>query len=150
MGNSSQESLCAWQTQKFNLETTRTEGQITHQKNWKRITKQTSRRRVTPPLVTRLVDNGASIEEALTSIVDSIGVQNEQMSLRMSELERAVQVEREYLSEDINRSRQEVRSQQKRKTLGVKDGWILGRRLFAIEEGSWVIERLYGDMTERL
>ena len=28
--------------------------------------------RVTPPLVTPLVDNGASIEEALTNIVDSI------------------------------------------------------------------------------
>ena len=41
--------------------------------------------RVTPPLVTPLVDNGASIDEALTNIVDSIGEQNEQMSLRMSE-----------------------------------------------------------------
>ena len=29
--------------------------------------------RVTPPLVTPLVDNGASIEEALTNIVGSIG-----------------------------------------------------------------------------
>ena len=36
--------------------------------------------RVTPPLVTPLVDNGASIEEALTNIVGSIGEQNEQMS----------------------------------------------------------------------
>ena len=43
---------------------------------------------VTPPLVTPLVDNGSSIEEALTNIVDSIREQNEQMSLRMSELER--------------------------------------------------------------
>ena len=42
--------------------------------------------RVTPPLVTLLVDNGASIEEALTNIVGSIGEQNEQMSLRLSEL----------------------------------------------------------------
>ena len=32
-------------------------------------------------------DNGASIEEVLTSIVDNIGEQNEQMSLRLSELE---------------------------------------------------------------
>ena len=41
--------------------------------------------RVTPPLVTPLVDNyGASIEEALTKIVGSIGEQNEQMSLRRS------------------------------------------------------------------
>ena len=50
--------------------------------------------RVTPPLVTPRVDNGASIEEALTNIVGSIGEPNEQMSLRMSELERAVHVER--------------------------------------------------------
>ena len=44
--------------------------------------------RVTPPLVTPLVDNGASIQEALTNIVGSTGEQNEQMSLRMSEIER--------------------------------------------------------------
>ena len=40
--------------------------------------------RVTPPLVTPLVDNGAALEEALNNIVDSIGEQNEQMSIRMS------------------------------------------------------------------
>ena len=33
--------------------------------------------KVTPPLVTPLVDNGASIEEALTNIVFSIGEQND-------------------------------------------------------------------------
>ena len=70
--------------------------------------------RVTPPLVTPLVDNGASIEEALTNIVGSIGEQNEQMSLRKSELERAVHVERENLREEINRNRQEVRNSEKR------------------------------------
>ena len=44
--------------------------------------------RVTPPLVTPLVDNGASIEGAVvTNIVGSIGEQNEQMSIRMSKLE---------------------------------------------------------------
>ena len=48
---------------------------------------------MTSPLVTPLVDNRASIEEALTNIVDSIGEQSEQMSLRMSELERAVRLE---------------------------------------------------------
>ena len=64
--------------------------------------------RVTPPLVTPLVDNGEALEEALNSIVGSIGEQNEQMSLRMSELERAVHVERERLREEINRNRQEV------------------------------------------
>ena len=45
---------------------------------------------VTPPLVTPLVDNGASIEEAFTNKLGSIGEQNEQMPLRMSELESAV------------------------------------------------------------
>ena len=50
--------------------------------------------RVTPPLVTPLIENGASIEEALSNIVGSIGEQNEQMSIRMSELERAVNVEK--------------------------------------------------------
>ena len=43
--------------------------------------------RVTPPLVTLLVENEASLEEALNNIVSSIGEQNEQMSIRMSELE---------------------------------------------------------------
>ena len=70
--------------------------------------------RVTPPLVTPLVDNGVSIEEALTNIVGSIGKQIEQMSIRMSELERAVHVERESLREEINRNRQEVGRSEKR------------------------------------
>ena len=48
--------------------------------------------KVTPPLVTPLVENGASIEEALTNILGSIGEQNEHMSLKMSELEKAVHV----------------------------------------------------------
>ena len=64
--------------------------------------------RVTPPLVTPLVDNGAALEEALNNIVGSIGEQNEQMSLRMIELERAVHIERESLREEINCYRQEV------------------------------------------
>ena len=63
---------------------------------------------VTPPLVTPLVIKRASIEEALTSIVDSLGEQNEQMSLRICELERAAHIERENLREEINRNRQEV------------------------------------------
>ena len=70
--------------------------------------------RVTPPLVTPLVDNGVSIEEALTNIVGSIGEQNEQMSIRMSELERAVHVEREGMREEINRNRQDVGRSEKR------------------------------------
>ena len=59
--------------------------------------------RVTPALVTPLVDNGASIEEALNNIVGSIGEQNEQMSIRKSELERAIHVERESLREEIKK-----------------------------------------------
>ena len=70
--------------------------------------------RVTPPLVTPQVDNGASIEEALNNIVGSIGEQNEQMSIRMSELERAVHIERESLREEKNRNRQEVGKNEKR------------------------------------
>ena len=70
--------------------------------------------RVTPSLVTPLVDNGAALEEALNNIVDSLGEQNEQMSIRMSELERAVHIERESLREEINRNRQEVGRSEKR------------------------------------
>ena len=76
--------------------------------------------RVTTPLVTPLVDNGLSIEEALTNIVGSIGEQNEQKSIRMSELERAVHVERESLREETNRNRQEV--SRSTKTLEGKNG----------------------------
>ena len=70
--------------------------------------------RVTPPLVTPLMDNGAALEEASNNIVGSLGEQNEQMSIRMSELERAVHIERESLREEINRNRQEVGRSEKR------------------------------------
>ena len=70
--------------------------------------------RVTPPLVTPLVDNGVALEEALNNIVGSIGEQNEQMSIRMSELGRAVHIERVSLREEINRNRQEVGRSEKR------------------------------------
>ena len=70
--------------------------------------------RVTPPLVTPLVDNGVALEEALNSIVGTIGEQNEHMSIRMSELERAVHIERESLREEMNRNRQEVDRSEKR------------------------------------
>ena len=69
---------------------------------------------MTPPLVTPLVDNGSSSEEALTNIVGNIGEQNEQITLRLSELERSVHVERENLREEINRNRQEVSRSEKR------------------------------------
>ena len=71
-------------------------------------TKLPGTNRVAPPLVTPLVDNGTALEEALNNIVGSIGEQNEQMSIRMSELERAVHIERESLREEINRNIQEV------------------------------------------
>ena len=70
--------------------------------------------RVTPQLVTPLVDNGTALEDVLNNIVDSIGEQNEQMSIRMSELERAVHVEKESLREEKNRNRQEVGRCEKR------------------------------------
>ena len=70
--------------------------------------------RAAPPLVTPLVNIGAALEEALNNIVDSLGEQNEQMSIRMSELERAVHIERESLREEINHNRQEVGRSEKR------------------------------------
>ena len=41
-----------------------------------------------PPLVTPLVDTGASMEDALTRIVDTMGEQSEQMSIRMLSISR--------------------------------------------------------------
>ena len=76
--------------------------------------------RVTPPLVTPLVENGAALEEALNKIVDSLGEQNEQMSIRISELERAVHIERDSLRE--RNKPQQTRSWQERKTLERKNG----------------------------
>ena len=70
--------------------------------------------RPAPSYLGTLVDNGASIEEALKNIVCSIGEQNEQMSIRMSELEMAVHVERGSLREEISRNRQEVSRSEKR------------------------------------
>ena len=64
--------------------------------------------------MTPLVDNGAALEGALNNIVDSLGEQNEQMSIRLSELERAVHIERESLREEINCNRQEVGRSEKR------------------------------------
>ena len=69
---------------------------------------------MTLPPMTPLVEKGASIEEALTNIVGSIGEQNEQMSIKISRLERAVHVERESLRQEINRNRQEASRSEKR------------------------------------
>ena len=77
-------------------------------------TKLPGTERVTPPLVKPLVDNGAALEETLNHIVDSIGEQNEQMSIRMSELEKAVRIERKSQGEEINHNRQEVGRSKKR------------------------------------
>ena len=59
---------------------------------------------MTPPLVTPLVENGI-IRRSLDQHSEQLGEQNEQMSIRMSELERAVHVEREILREKLNRNR---------------------------------------------
>ena len=64
--------------------------------------------------MTPLVDNGAALEEALSNIVGSLGEQNEQMSIRMSELERAVHIESESL-------REEIKPQQTRKLAEAKN-----------------------------
>ena len=69
--------------------------------------------RVTTSLGTPLVDNGTTMEEALICIVDSMFEQSEQMSKRMSALERAVHVERGSLREEINRNRQKVDKSEK-------------------------------------
>ena len=79
--------------------------------------------RVTPPHVTPLVDNGASIDEALTNIVGIIGEHIEQMTFRMSELERAIHVERENLREDIDHNRQEVSRSEKRLKERTDEHW---------------------------
>ena len=60
------------------------------------------------------VQPGSINRRSLDEHSDSIGEQNEQMSLRMSELERAVHVERESLRKEINRNRQEVSRSEKR------------------------------------
>ena len=60
-----------------------------------KITKKPGANRVTSPLVTPLVDNRSSMEDALIRIVDSVGEQSEQMSIRMSKLERERERERE-------------------------------------------------------
>ena len=54
------------------------------------------------------------MEEALTRIVDNMGVQNEQTSIRMIDLKRAVHIERESLWEEILRNRQEVSTNESR------------------------------------
>ena len=64
--------------------------------------------------MTALVDNGASMEEVLTRIVVSMGEQKVNISIKMSELERVVHVQRKSLWEEINRSRQEVNRSENR------------------------------------
>ena len=86
-------------------------------------TKLPGTNRVTPPLVTSLVDNRASREEALTRVVDTMGGQIEQMSVRLSELEIAVLVERESLREEIIRNRQEVSRSEKRSKEMTDEYW---------------------------
>ena len=72
---------------------------------------------LTPPLVTPLVDHGAAMENAVIRIVNSLGEQREQMSIRLIGLERAVHVERESLREKTNRNRQTDRRSEGAKNL---------------------------------
>ena len=87
-------------------------------------TKLPGTNKVTPPLVTPLVVNGASLEEAFTRIVDSMVEQNDQMSIRMSELEKAVHVERESLREEINNNSQEITKNEKRLRGKMDSYWV--------------------------
>ena len=96
----------------------------------------------TPPLVTPLVDNGASIGEALARILDSMGKQN---SIRMSELERAVHVERESLSKVINCHRQEV-SKSEKQLKGSTDEYLARNLSRMIKEAEEREKRLRGDL----
>ena len=65
------------------------------------------------PLVTPLIDEGVSVEEALTIIVNGRVEQQEHISKRMIELERAVHVEREGFPEEILCNKQEVSHSEK-------------------------------------
>ena len=58
-------------------------------------TKLPGTNRVTPPPVTPIIYNGASMEETMARIVEITDEQSEQMSLRKSELGRAVHIETE-------------------------------------------------------
>ena len=49
--------------------------------------------RVTPSVVTQLVGDRVSVEEALTRIADKMGEQQEQITNRISELARAAHIE---------------------------------------------------------
>ena len=87
------------------------------------------------------------MEEALTRIVDRMGEQKEHMSIRMSELERAVHLERESLRVEINRNRQEV-SRSKNRLKG-KTGEHLARNLSRItREAEKREKRLSGDLEQ--
>ena len=70
-------------------------------------------KKVTPSLLTPLVDDGASIEEVLTRIFDRMGELRYQISIRTNELERTAHVERESLREEIHRKKQEISQSEK-------------------------------------
>ena len=102
---------------------------------------------MTPPLVTLLVDNEASMEEVLTRIVDSMVEQSEKMSLTMSELETAVHVERESLREENNSNRREVSRSEKR--LKERTDEYLARNLSRMKrEAEEREKRLRGDLEQ--
>ena len=103
--------------------------------------------RVMPALMTPLVDNWASNEETLTRIVDTIGEQSNQMSIKMRKLKRAIHVERESLREEINRNRHEVsRSEERLKEMTEEYlARSLSRRTREAEEKE---RRLRGDLEQ--
>ena len=55
-------------------------------------TKLPGTNKATLPLVTPLAENAASMKDALVRIVDSMGEQSEQMSIRMSEQEKPAHI----------------------------------------------------------
>ena len=110
-------------------------------------TKLPGTNKVTPPLVTPLVNNGSSMEEALTRVVDIMGEQSEQMSKRTSELERAVHVERENLREEINRTRQEISRSEKRLN-GRTDAYLARNLSRMSREAEEREKRLKGDLEQ--
>ena len=78
----------------------------------------------------------------------SIGEQNEQMSIRMSEVERAVHVERENLREEINRNRQEASRSEKRLKERTDDH--LAKNLSRLTREAEQRELRLSDYTEKL
>ena len=68
-----------------------------------------------------IINDGISLEEDLNRIIEKMVEQAEQVSNRMSELERAVHIEQEGLREEILRNKQEASRSEKR----IKEKWMI-------------------------